>query len=171
MALKYNRLCAIMANMAELNPLSSMIGDQLRVRIDLTTDPDEEAEWEIFSHESGRLSIRSMPHGTCELSICLTKCVEDEEESLKNYGYINLEIQETLPGRMYIEEVSPEIKVLKYGFIVSSDSLESEEQCHKALRDFQAQVEYWEEVYQRLASSLEDSVLDLEKLDSDFEKE
>jgi len=171
MAFKYDRLYAIMNNLAELNPLSAMIGDELRVKIDLTTDEEEEPEWEILSQETGRLSVRSMPHGTCELSICLTKCFEDEQESLKQYGYINLEIQETLPGRMYIEEIVPGTRVLKYGFIVSSDCLESPKECHRALRDFNDQILYWESIYKQLAESLDEEVLDLEKLNDDFERE
>ena len=169
-ASKHSSLYAILDNLVQLNPISRMLGNDLKVKIALDTNEEDEAEWEILS-EDGLLSIRNMAHGTCELCIFLTRCSEDEREMVRQYGFINLDIQATLPGRMYLEELSMGTKVLKYGFVVSSTALEDSRQCQIALRDFNDQLLYWDSIYKQILESSDEDELNLERLDKDFEED
>jgi len=167
---KYSSLYAILDNLTQLTPISRVLGNDLKLKIALDLNQEDEAEWEILS-EDGLISIRNLAHGTCELSIYLTRCSEDEREMVRQYGFINLDIQETLPGRMYLEELATGTKALKYGFVVSSKSLEDRRKCQVALRDFNDQLLYWDSVNRQLVSSSEEGELNLERLDEDFEED
>lgn len=168
-ASRYTSLYAILDNLTQLNPISQTLGNDLRVTIALDINDEDEVEWEIKSKD-GVLCIRNMPHDTCELSVCLTRCSEDERETIRQYGFINLDIQETLPGRMYLEELGMGTKVLKYGFVVSSKSLEDSRQCQVALRDFSDQLLYWDSIYKQIVEGPDEGELNLERLDEDFEE-
>lgn len=167
---KYSSLYSILDNLTQLTPISRVLGNDLKVKIALDINQEDEPEWEILS-EDGLISIRNLAHGTCEISIYLTRCSEDEREIVRQYGFINLDIQETLPGRMYLEELSAGTKALKYGFVVSSKSLEDSHKCQVALRDFNDQLLYWDSINQQLMKDSEEGELNLERLNEDFEED